>query len=119
MAHCRVDLARLGFTDWIVNIDLIGPPVLRWNFHIRDCDVSGCGKVLIIEDVVFRQQYLSKLIEADEIDCARRADKALGFLYQKNYDVVFLDHDLIGAISGSNITMEWAGNTDTIKTKSL
>lgn len=66
-------------------------------------------KVLIIEDVVFRQDFIVKLLDIENIDRARRADIALELLQENDYDLIFFDHDLVGARSGSNITMEWAG----------
>jgi CheY-like chemotaxis protein len=65
-------------------------------------------KILIIEDVVFRQDFIANKLGIDDFDRARRADIALELLQEHDYDVIFFDHDLVGARSGSDITMEWA-----------
>ncbi len=65
-------------------------------------------KILIIEDVVFRQDFIVNKLGAENVDRARRADIALELLQENDYDVIFFDHDLVGTRSGSDITMEWA-----------
>jgi DNA-binding response OmpR family regulator len=65
-------------------------------------------KILIIEDVIFRQDFIANKLGTDDFDRARRADIALELLQENDYDVIFFDHDLVGARSGSDITMEWA-----------
>lgn len=74
-------------------------------------------KVLIIEDIVYRQNYLKDLIEMEEVDCVQRADDGLELLAKNNYDLVLLDHDLIGAKSGSYLTMNWAQQSKVLKTE--
>ena len=52
-------------------------------------------KVLIIEDIVYRQNYLKDLIEMEEVHCVQRADDGLELLAKNNYDLVLLDHEVV------------------------
>jgi hypothetical protein len=45
-----------------------------------------------------------------------KSTKALELLKQNSYDLVFLDHDLIGAKSGSYLTMNWHQYRNELKT---
>lgn len=67
-------------------------------------------KILIIEDAEVRQIRLKHILEpiSDDIDCTKYAKDGIELLEKNAYDVIFLDHDLIGALSGSHLTMEWA-----------
>jgi len=61
-------------------------------------------KVLIVEDIEFRQELIKKKIEIENVDWAQYGDKGFELLKKNNYDLVFLDHDLINAKSGSYLT---------------
>lgn len=74
-------------------------------------------KILIIEDAEVRQKRLLKLLHEFEVDCVKNADNGLKLLRENSYDIVFLDHDLIGAKSGSYLTLEWLGNRNDFKTQ--
>ncbi len=74
-------------------------------------------KVLIVEDILFRKNYLSNLIPTRDIDWAQHADDGLAFLEENKYDLVFLDHDLLSAKSGSHLTLEWVERKEAFKTK--
>jgi CheY-like chemotaxis protein len=73
-------------------------------------------KVLIIEDVEVRQNLIKEKTGFQDADCARKAEDALELLKTHDYDLVFLDHDLIGAKSGSYLTENWYKNKEEIKT---
>ena len=72
--------------------------------------------VLIVEDIVFRQNFIKDAIGFDNVACTKDADKALEMLKETNYDLVFLDHDLISAKSGSYLTQNWYNNKGSLKT---
>jgi CheY-like chemotaxis protein len=72
--------------------------------------------VLIVEDVAFRQNFIKDTLGFDTIECTKDADKALLMLKETKYDLVFLDHDLIGAKSGSYLTQNWFNNRGSLKT---
>lgn len=74
-------------------------------------------RVLIIEDIDFRQNFIKEKIGNKDADWAPNAEKALAFLEENNYDLVFLDHDLIGAKSGSYITELWYQQKEKFKTQ--
>ncbi|MCP3930508.1 MAG: response regulator [Bacteroidetes bacterium] len=65
-------------------------------------------KILIIEDIAYRKKYLQELVNPSETDWAQRAEDGLELLARNEYDLIFLDHDLIGAKSGSYLTMAWS-----------
>ena len=64
-------------------------------------------RILIIEDIPFRQRFIKDKVNNQEADWAQNAEKALMLLEENNYDVIFLDHDLVGMKSGSYITEQW------------
>jgi len=64
-------------------------------------------KVLIVEDIKFRQDLIKQKIELEDVNATKKADKALELLERYAYDLVFLDHDLIGMRSGSYLTQRW------------
>lgn len=75
-------------------------------------------KILIVEDVVFRQELIrSKVGEPNQFDCTKYAEEGLKLLEEKSYDIVFLDHDLIGMKSGSYLTQNWYEQKDKFKTQ--
>jgi CheY-like chemotaxis protein len=73
-------------------------------------------KVLIIEDVKVRQNLIKEKTDIPDADCTQYADEALELLKTHDYDLIFLDHDLIGAKSGSYLTENWYKNKEEIKT---
>lgn len=74
-------------------------------------------KILILEDIDYRQNFLKELFPNDEIDCTKKAEEGLDLLRNNDYDIVFLDHDIIGAKSGSYMTMQWAQQYKDFKTQ--
>ena len=76
-------------------------------------------KILIIEDAEVRQDRLKKILSSitENIDCTKYAQEGIELLEKNAYDVVFLDHDLIGAQSGSHLTMEWANRPQSFATQ--
>ena len=64
-------------------------------------------KILIIEDAMIRQNFFRKILKGWSIDFARDADSGLNKLRNQIFDIVFLDHDLVGAKSGSYLTELW------------
>ena len=72
--------------------------------------------VLIIEDVKFRQDFIKDALGFENVECTKDADKALSLLKEKDFDLVFLDHDLVGAKSGSYLTQLWYKNRGLLKT---
>ena len=76
-------------------------------------------KILIIEDAEVRQDRLKKILAdiSEHIDCTKYAQEGTELLEKNAYDVVFLDHDLIGAKSGSHLTMEWADRQNDFATQ--
>jgi len=64
-------------------------------------------KVLIVEDIKFRQDLIKQKVELEDVNATKKADKALELLERNAYDLVFLDHDLIGMRSGSYPTQRW------------
>ena len=75
--------------------------------------------ILIVEDVEYRQKYLASQLtfEPLEIQYVKLADKGLKALQEEAFDIVFLDHDLIGARTGSFLTMDWARKHHSFKTQ--
>ncbi len=74
-------------------------------------------KILIVEDAPYRQNYIKGILENHEVDGVLNAEVGLKLLKINAYDIVFLDHDLIGAKSGSYLTLNWYQNKDTFKTQ--
>lgn len=72
--------------------------------------------VLIVEDVVFRQNFIKEALGFEHTECTKYADEALSLLKEKQFDLVFLDHDLIGARSGSYLTQHWYAQKDALQT---
>ncbi len=66
--------------------------------------------VLIIEDIEFRQELIKKKLELKNATCTKYANIALELIEENSYDLIFLDHDLIGMISGSYFTRIWYEN---------
>jgi DNA-binding response OmpR family regulator len=64
-------------------------------------------KILIIEDIEFRQNLIKDLMGVSDADWSQRAEEGLDLLSKNKYDLVFLDHDIIGAKSGSYLTQRW------------
>ena len=67
-------------------------------------------KVLIIEDFLVRQNLIKEKLELEDADFTKHGDKALELLEKNSYDLIFLDHDLVGMKSGSYITKNWYDN---------
>lgn len=74
-------------------------------------------KVLIVEDIEYRQDFIKKTIGVLDADCTKFAEKGLELLAENSYDLVFLDHDLIGVKSGSYLTMNWFEKRKEFKTQ--
>jgi CheY-like chemotaxis protein len=72
--------------------------------------------VLIVEDVEFRQNLIRDTLGFEHTECTKDADQALLLLKEKAFDLVFLDHDLIGARSGSYLTQHWFNNRGALQT---
>jgi len=47
-------------------------------------------KVLIVEDIKFRQDLIKQKIELEDVNATKKADKALELLERYAYDLVFL-----------------------------
>lgn len=74
-------------------------------------------KILIIEDIEFRQKFIQECLDIDNADWSQRAEEGLELLAKNKYDVVFLDHDIIGAKSGSYLTLHWYQNHKALATQ--
>jgi CheY-like chemotaxis protein len=64
----------------------------------------------------FRQHFIRDALGFENTECTKDADRALLLLKEKKFDLVFLDHDLIGAKSGSYLTQNWYKNRGSLKT---
>ena len=74
-------------------------------------------KILIVEDAQVRIDFFLKQLTTYEVDAVKRVDQALKLLKEKAYDLVMLDHDLIGARTGSHLTLEWQTNPKVLLTQ--
>jgi len=74
-------------------------------------------KILIVEDVAFRQEFIKGKITSGEVDCTKYAEEGLDLLEKNSYDLVFLDHDLIGAQSGSYLARTWSERKENFLTQ--
>lgn len=74
-------------------------------------------KVLIVEDIEYRQNFIKKTIDIPDADCTKYAEKGLELLSENSYNLVFLDHDLIGVKSGSYLTQKWFENWKNFQTQ--
>lgn len=55
-------------------------------------------KILVLEDDQNRIKRFSQELIGNSLDICERAEEAIKLLKEKDYDVVFLDHDLGGQI---------------------
>jgi DNA-binding response OmpR family regulator len=55
-------------------------------------------KVLILEDDPERLEWFSENLKVEDVDVTDMAEDAMNFLKNNVYDIIFLDHDLGGAV---------------------
>ena len=72
--------------------------------------------VLIVEDITFRQNFIKEALGFENVVATKDADQALLMLKEQAFDLIFLDHDLIGARSGSYLTQKWFNSRGSLKT---
>ena len=60
-------------------------------------------KIFLLDDDERRHEWFTKRFAADHLDIASTAERAIEMLSSNNYDVIFLDHDLLPEHYGSEI----------------
>jgi CheY-like chemotaxis protein len=53
------------------------------------------ARVLLLDDDALRHEWFAKRLRGDHLDVAVEPARAIELLTQNNYDLVFLDHDLL------------------------
>ncbi len=73
--------------------------------------------ILVVEDFAARQEIFKDKLVHFHLDIVDNADDGILMLEGKNYDIVFLDHDLKTAKSGTYLTLEWYQNKSSFITQ--